>query len=177
MRPWTLLIAVGVKPNAIRFTLAILNFNLNVKYLRTEEKTFLGARYDCRQGPACSSSSCIGTIRFMAKAPTIFIHLLSNNLGSKSQSLDRDFNLHLFVFQTNMFEIILKSGPNYAATLNFVTSCCQLFHTICAKWFQMHCVQHILLLHFLNNLSHYTNDRELNQNISTQRCLLCGFDF
>ena len=46
--PWKLLIAVGVKPNAIRFTpLAIFNFNLNLKYLRTEDKTFLGA-YDCR---------------------------------------------------------------------------------------------------------------------------------
>ena len=42
---------------------AILKFNLNLKHLRTEDETFLGA-YDCKATSALCCT-CIGTIRFM----------------------------------------------------------------------------------------------------------------
>ena len=60
--PWTLLIAVGVKPNAIRFTPGHFELQSQSEItLRTEDKTFLGA-YDCRAQPASATAAAAAAV-------------------------------------------------------------------------------------------------------------------
>ena len=135
--PWTLLIAVGVKPNAIRFTPGHFELQSHSEItLRTEDKTFLGA-YDCRAQPASATAAAAAAAASAAAAAAVSAgsDLWRRQLYSLAIHPSwikiwdfTDFNLNLFcsreicfVFQTNMFEINRKSGPHYAA--NFVAGC------------------------------------------------------